>query len=529
VSAARAFPADVPSRPISVVSVPLRQIAAAVGARALEPDAGRPVSQQAGPLPHRVSGVTLDSRAVFPGDLYAALPGEHRHGAAFTAQAAAAGAVGVLTDPAGADLARGSGLVVLEVDDPRRCLGEVSALVYGHPAEGLCLVGVTGTQGKTTVVHLAEAGAVAAGRVVGRIGTTGAAVAGSAVGSRLTTPEAPELQALLAVMRERGVDTCVMEVSSHSLVKGRVDGVTFDLAVFTNLGRDHLDFHADMESYFAAKAELFTPRRARRALVNADDPYGRRLIAGCPIPVSTFSASGAAADWRAVELRLDAGGSPFTVVAPDGSRHPARVGLPGAFNVANALAAIAALAEAGLDLGQVISGVASTALVPGRMEPIRAGQQFLVVVDYAHKPEAVKAALGAIRPLTSGRVMVVLGAGGERDSGKRAMMGAVAARLADLVVVTDDNPRSEDPARIRAAILQGTREVSAGQRAEVREVPDRRAAIAEVISLAQPGDSVLIAGKGHEQGQEVAGQVEPFDDRVIARALLESAGAGVHR
>jgi UDP-N-acetylmuramoyl-L-alanyl-D-glutamate--2,6-diaminopimelate ligase len=509
--------------------VPLGEIAAALGARTLGPSAARPAFRQVSPAFQQVSGVTLDSRAVLPGDLYAALPGQQVHGAAFVAQAAAAGAVAVLTDPAGADLARGRGLVVLEVEDPRRRLGEVSALVYGHPAEGLCLVGVTGTHGKTTVVHLAEAGAVAAGRVPGRIGTTGTAVGGSPVQSRLTTPEAPELQALLAVMRERGVEICVMEVSSHSLVKGRVDGVIFDLAVFTNLGRDHLDFHPDMESYFAAKADLFTPRRARRALVNADDRYGRRLAAGCPIPVTTFSASGAAADWRAVEVRLDAGGAAFTVVGPDGSRHPARVRLPGAFNVANALAAIAALAETGLDIAEVISGVESTGVVPGRMEPISAGQPFLVVVDYAHKPDAVNAALVALRSLTGDRVMVVLGAGGERDAGKRVMMGAVAARLADLVVVTDDNPRSEDPAAIRAAILDGTRDVAADQRAEVREIPDRRAAIAEVIALAQPGDSVLIAGKGHEQGQEVAGQVEPFDDRVVTRALLESAGAGAQR
>jgi UDP-N-acetylmuramoyl-L-alanyl-D-glutamate--2,6-diaminopimelate ligase len=307
-----------------------------------------------------------------------------------------------------------------------------------------------------------------------------------------------------------------MEVSSHALVMGRVDGVVFDVAVFTNLGRDHLDFHRDVEDYFAAKASLFTPERARRGLVNVDDEHGRRLAEEAGVPVRTFSASGRDADWRAVDVELAASGSRFVVVGPDGEAVPAGVPLPGDFNVANALAAVAACAEVGFDPGRVAAGIAAGGGVPGRLEPVDAGQDFLVVVDYAHKPDAVEAAIATLRPLTPGRVVVVLGAGGDRDPGKRPIMGEIAARLADVLVVTDDNPRSEDPAAIRKAVLEG----AAGGRAEVLEIGDRRAAIREALRLARAGDVVLVAGKGHETGQEVAGVVHPFDDRDVVREEL---------
>jgi UDP-N-acetylmuramoyl-L-alanyl-D-glutamate--2,6-diaminopimelate ligase len=468
-----------------------------------------------GDLATVVTGVTLSSRRVLPGDLYAALPGARAHGADFAGDAVAAGAVAVLTDPAGAARVAGD-VPLLVVADPRGVLGGLAAHVHGDPARDLTMLGVTGTQGKTTTTRLAEGGLEAAGVPAGVIGTVGTRVAGEDVKTDLTTPEAPDLHGLFAMMRERGVAACAMEVSSHALVLGRVDGVVFDVAVFTNLGRDHLDFHTDVEDYYRAKASLFTPERARRALVNVDDEHGRRLVSETALPVRTFSAAGADADWRAVDVELEATGSRFTVVTPDGDRLAAGVPLPGDFNVANALAAIAACGEAGYDAGRVAAGIATGPGVPGRLERVEAGQDFVVVVDYAHKPDAVESALRTLRPLTAGRLIVVIGAGGDRDPGKRPLMGEIAGRLADVLVVTDDNPRSEDPAAIRAAVLAGT----AGAAAEVVEVGDRRAAIREALARATPGDVVLVAGKGHETGQEVHGTVHPFDDRDVVREEL---------
>ncbi len=290
------------------------------------------------------------------------------------------------------------------------------------------------------------------------MGTVGTRVRGEEIKSQLTTPEAPDLHALFAMMRERAVEVCAMEVSSHALVQGRVDGVVFDVAVFTNLGRDHLDFHADEEDYFQAKASLFTPERCSRGLVNADDEHGRRLLARGGVPLHSFSATGGDADWRAVDIESAPDGSRFVVEGPDGLRAEAFCPLPGDFNVANALAALAGCALLGYDLPVVAQGMAEGGGVPGRLELVDAGQDFTVVVDYAHKPDAVAAAIAALRPLTEGRVIVVLGAGGERDPGKRPLMGAIAAAAADVLVVTDDNPRGEEPAAIRAELLAGTHE-----------------------------------------------------------------------
>jgi UDP-N-acetylmuramoyl-L-alanyl-D-glutamate--2,6-diaminopimelate ligase len=461
-----------------------------------------------------VTGISLSSQRIRAGDLYAALPGARAHGLDFLVAALDAGAAAVLTDPAGRDRLP-AGLPGLVVDEPRRGLGELSATIYGHPSDDLVMVGVTGTQGKTTTSRLAEIGLLAAGVPSAVIGTIGTRVSGVDVKTSLTTPEAPDLHGLFGLMRERGVAACVMEVSSHALVMGRVDGVVFDVAVFTNLGRDHLDFHADVEDYYRAKADLFTPRRARRALVNIDDAHGRRLADEAAIPVRTFAVHDTGADWRAVDVALTAGGSRFVVLGPDGVRVDAGCPLPGDFNVANTLVAVAACAEAGFDARAVAHGILTGGGVPGRLERIDAGQDFEVVVDYAHKPDAVEAALATLRPLTSGRLIVVLGAGGDRDPGKRPLMGEIAARLSDVLVVTDDNPRSEDPAAIRAAVLAG----AAGP-GETVEVGDRRRAIGHALALAGPGDIVLIAGKGHETGQEVAGVVHPFDDRSVAREEL---------
>ncbi|NPC95386.1 UDP-N-acetylmuramoyl-L-alanyl-D-glutamate--2,6-diaminopimelate ligase [Nocardioides sp. zg-DK7169] len=470
-----------------------------------------------------VTGVSLSSQRVRPGDLYAALPGARAHGIDYAADAAAAGAVAVLTDPAGAERAPAD-LPVLVVAHPRGLLGALAAHVYGEPARDLRMIGVTGTQGKTTTTRLAESGLEGSGTRAGVVGTVGTRIAGVDVPTTLTTPEAPDLHGLFALMRERDVAACAMEVSSHALVMGRVDGVVFDVAVFLNLGRDHLDFHGTVEEYYAAKASLFTSERARLGLVNVDDEHGRRLRDEAGIPVRTFSAAGADADWRAVDVELEAAGSRFTVLGPDGLRIAAGVPLPGDFNVANALAAVAACAEAGFDPTAVATALAAGAGVPGRLERVDAGQDFEVVVDYAHKPDAVAAAIATLRPLTEGRVIVVLGAGGDRDRGKRPIMAGIAAGLADVLVLTDDNPRTEDPAEIRAQMLAGTTGEHGPVRAEVLEVGDRRAAIATALERARPGDIVLVAGKGHETGQEVHGVVHPFDDRTVVRELLAPGG-----
>ncbi|WP_372446621.1 UDP-N-acetylmuramoyl-L-alanyl-D-glutamate--2,6-diaminopimelate ligase [Nocardioides faecalis] len=469
----------------------------------------------------RVGGLTLDSRRVQPGDLYAALPGARAHGAAFVAQAAEAGAVAVLTDPAGAEQAV-AGLPLLVVPDPRAVLGSLAAQVYGDPAAALTTIGVTGTQGKTTVTRLLDGGLLAAGVRSAAIGTVGTRIAGEEVKTSLTTPEAPDLHGLFARMRDLDVSACAMEVSSHALVLGRVDGVRFDVAVFTNLGRDHLDFHADVEEYFAAKALLFTPEHARLGLVCIDDEHGRRLLEQATIPVRSYALGDPDADWTAHDVDSHADGSRFVVHGPDGLRVPAAVPLPGAFNVANALAAIAAAAEAGLDPHAVADGIARSGGVPGRLERVPTSLDLSVVVDYAHKPDALEAVLNTLRPVTRGRLVAIVGAGGDRDRGKRPVMGEIAARLADVVVVTDDNPRTEDPAAIRAEVLAGARsaETTGAARVEVREVGDRGAAIRETLAGAGPGDVVLIAGKGHESGQEVAGVVHPFDDREVAREVL---------
>jgi UDP-N-acetylmuramoyl-L-alanyl-D-glutamate--2,6-diaminopimelate ligase len=317
-----------------------------------------------------------------------------------------------------------------------------------------------------------------------------------------------------------------MEVSSHALVLGRVGGVRFAAAGFTNLGRDHLDFHGDLEEYFRAKALLFDGRAAVDVVV-VDDAAGRRLAARTdrPPPVTVSSSDPAAADWAATDVTATSeGGSAFTLHGPGGRTWPARLRLPGRFNVANAVLAVALLDAVGIDVGTALAGLAET-VVPGRMEPVDAGQRFVAVVDYAHTPDAVTTALTALRGATRGRLITVLGCGGDRDPGKRPAMGAAAAAGSDVLVVTDDNPRSEDPAAIRAAMLAGVSDVPEAQRAEVLEVGDRREALRAAVALARPGDTLLVAGKGHETGQEIAGEVHPFDDRDVLRECLSALGA----
>jgi UDP-N-acetylmuramoyl-L-alanyl-D-glutamate--2,6-diaminopimelate ligase len=480
-----------------------------------------------------LSGVTLDSRAVRPGDLYAALPGTRTHGAAYSDQAVAAGAVAILTDPDGRDRAARTGVPVFVVASPRMRLGDVSCWIYGDPSHRMTMIGVTGTSGKTTTSYLCEAGLRAAGHSTGLIGGVEIRIGPELVRASLTTPEAPDLQALLAVMAERRVTAAAMEVSSHSLALGRVAGTRYGVAVFTNLSQDHLDFHAGFEDYFRAKAKLFTPAYCAVGVVNVADRYGRRLVTEASVPIVTFCADPASgayaqAEWRAADVRCGADGSTFRVIGPGGVEADASVTLPGQFNVANALAAIVALVEAGADLADAVDGVASCPGVPGRLQRVLGALgQPDAFVDYSHKPGAVEAVLGALRPVTSGELIVVLGCGGDRDRGKRPLMGAAAARLADVAIFTSDNPRSEDPLAILAEMLQGVLGVPRGERARVIIEPDRAAAIELAAAMAGKGDVVLVAGKGHETGQYVGGTVLPFDDlEVTAAALARHAGPG---
>jgi UDP-N-acetylmuramoyl-L-alanyl-D-glutamate--2,6-diaminopimelate ligase len=465
-----------------------------------------------------VTGVTHASSAVRPGDLYAALPGSRRHGAEFIAAAAGAGAVAVLTDQAGADRAAAAGLPALVVDDPRGRLGTVASRVYGEPTTKLTMIGITGTAGKTSTAYLIESGLRAAGRRTGLIGTVETRLGDLVLDSARTTPEATDLHAALAVAVENGVDAVVMEVSSHALTLGRVEGVRFAVGGFTNLGLDHLDFHADVDEYFAAKARLFDGRSAVE-IVNADDPYGRRLIR--PGTVTYGVTEG---DWHASDVASDGFGQRFTAHGPGGLAVAAGVAMPGRHNVSNALLAIAALVAVGVDAPVAARGVADCPGVPGRMERVTAPGPVTGVVDYAHKPDSVAEVLAALRGLAGAhRLICVIGAGGDRDRAKRPLMGGAAARTADIVIVTDDNPRTEDPAAIRAELLVAARK----EAAEIIEVDGRRAAIGAAVRLSAPGDVIALLGKGHERGQEVRGEVYPFDDRVELAAALTARFAGV--
>ncbi|OUC96537.1 UDP-N-acetylmuramoyl-L-alanyl-D-glutamate--2,6-diaminopimelate ligase [Streptosporangium minutum] len=482
---------------------------------------GAPSGTSRAPLA-AVSGITIDSRQVQRGDLYVALPGATSHGADFSAQALAAGASAILTDEEGRAAAVATGLPVLVVPDPRRVLGQVSAWVYGRPAADVMVIGVTGTSGKSTTSFLLEAGLRAAGHKAGLIGGVEIHAGELRFTPKLTTPEASDLQGLFALMREHGVTAAAMEVSSHALALGRVDAVFYDVALFTNLSQDHLDFHKDLDDYFATKARLFTPEMSRAGVVNIDDAHGRELLGLSKIPMTTFSAEGALeADWRAADVRLGADGSSFRVIGPGGVEEDATVALPGPFNVANALGAIVSLVEAGVPLRAAVAGVGTLAGVPGRMERVPGGEDFQAIVDYSHKPGAVESVLRSLREVTAGRLTVVLGCGGDRDRGKRPMMGEAAARLADVAILTSDNPRSEDPLRILAEMMNGVLGVSQDERAHVIIEPDRAAAIDLAISRAGFGDVVVVAGKGHEQGQYVGDEVLPFDDRqMVADAIV---------
>ena len=471
-----------------------------------------------------VSGITMDSRLVRPGDLYVALSGAHHHGAEFARQAAEAGAVAVLTDSAGGQIAQGLPLPVVVVDRPRQAMASVAATIYGRPADALTMCAVTGTNGKTTTTFLLEAALRADGVNTGLVGTVGFRLNGEpldCVPTTVTTPESTDLQALLAFLLEEGAETVVMEVSSHALVLGRTEAITFDVAAFTNLGRDHLDFHVNVESYFEAKASLFSPERTKHAVINVDDPRGRELVQRIGrrsgIGLTTVSLDGDAA-CRALGYRVQPDGRTAVRADVRGRILDFSLNLPGEFNIRNALTALAMVDAIEGDLDRAAIGLGQ-AEVAGRMQRVELGEGApLVYVDFAHTPQAIAAALQALgSPRRSRRRIVVLGCGGDRDPQKREPMGESAAHNADIVIATDDNPRSEEPRAIRSQLINGARGAVRGAdlQTEVIDGGDRRSAIHLALQLARPGDVVAILGKGHELGQEVAGTVLPFSDPVV--------------
>ncbi len=443
-----------------------------------------------------ITDATHDSRAVEPGWLYCCVPGSRVDGHDFAPAAVDAGAVALLVER----VIESIGVPQIVVESTRAAMGPVAAAIHGHPSADMAVIGVTGTNGKSSIVQLLADVFTHAGQRTAIIGTL--------KGAR-TTPEATELQRMLARARDDRCDMVAVEVSSHALDMGRVDGTRFASAIFTNLGHDHLDYHHTIEAYFGAKARLFTGGFTDRAVVNVDDPHGRRLVDMIPAPVTvdTYSLD------EAVDLHFDGPTSLFRW-------HDHQVVLPlaGAHNVANALGAATAALAAGVAVDQIVAALEKSVPVRGRFELVSGGQPFHVAIDYAHTPDAMQSALTAARQVAGPkRVLVVFGCGGDRDAGKRPEMGRVAERGADVAIVTSDNPRSEDPAAIIAAVMEG---FSAPQAAVVE--PDRRRAIHTALELAEPGDVVLITGKGHETYQEIGDERLPFDDSEVAREALEA-------
>ena len=449
-----------------------------------------------------ITSVTHDSREVGPGSLFVAIPGALADGHDYVDRAFASGAAAVAVEHTVA------GPSVIVVPDTRAALPWLAAAVFGDPADRLPVVGVTGTNGKTTVTHFLEQIVIADDQMPGVVGTIGARIGDTEASVSRTTPEASTLQRLLAEMIEAGVDIAAIEVSSHALSLHRVDAIRFRVAAFTNLMQDHLDYHGDMEGYFAAKASLFTPDRADHAVVGIDDEAGRRIAQRVDLPITTVAID-RDADITASSIveRID---STAFIVSTPADTFPVRLPIAGRFNVQNALVAAGIALELGITPESITSGFASVGTIPGRFEHVPTAVGSDIVVDYAHTPDAIKAVVDGARGLVEGRVIVVVGAGGDRDREKRPAMGRAAGR-ANLVILTTDNPRSEQPEDILAAVRSGL-----DASAPVVEEPDRRLAIRRAIQSATSDDIVLILGKGHETGQEIAGITEPFDDRLVA-------------
>ncbi|WP_280425275.1 UDP-N-acetylmuramoyl-L-alanyl-D-glutamate--2,6-diaminopimelate ligase [Nocardia carnea] len=462
-----------------------------------------------------ITGISQDSRTVGPGEVYAALPGSNHHGAVFALEAAARGAVAAISDRLCA------ALPTFVVDDPRRVLGPLASWIYGHPSHDLDVFGVTGTNGKTSTAYLLSAGLRGAGIETGLIsGVTVHGPSGAHPAVR-TTPEACELQRTLADFHATGASAVALEVSSHALALHRTDGTRFRVGVFTNLGPDHLDFHDDLEGYYSAKAKLFSPERCEYAVIGVDDDYGRRLAAEVDIPHCTYSTQSTAADFYADHIEADEHGTAFVVHGADHSA-AVRLDLLGRHQVDNTLGAIAALSAAGIDLDAAIAGMESLECVPGRMQRIGAGQPFLAFVDYMHNISGQQRQFPYLRSLTNGKIIVVIGATGERDPGKRRPLGWTAATFADTVVITDESPFSDDPARLRDDVAAGA---YAADHAEVVLEPTRADAIAMAVALAQPGDVLVVAGRGHDPVQTYGATTLAFDDRTELRHALNRATA----
>jgi UDP-N-acetylmuramoyl-L-alanyl-D-glutamate--2,6-diaminopimelate ligase len=456
-----------------------------------------------------VKDLAYDSRKVEPGTLFFCVVGERADGHEFGARAVEEGAAALVVERELTEL----DVPQVVVGDSRAAMAPLAARFWGDPTAELRMVGVTGTNGKTTTAFLVQEILKAANFPCGLLGTVKQVVGGVEKEVVRTTPEAIQLQATFRAMLEGGDEACVMEVSSHAMTLHRADAIHFEVAIFTNLTQDHLDFHKDMEDYFLAKRKLFE-MGPKTAIVNVDDPYGRRLAD--EFECVTFSAEGAEADYSARDVSFDAGGARFSVGEMD-----LRTALPGHFNVANALGAFAAAEAIGVGSEIAAAGLARAGRVPGRFEPVDEGQGFTVLVDYAHTPDSLENVLRAARRLSEGRVISVFGAGGDRDRDKRPKMGRAGAELSDLTVITSDNPRSEDPRAIVGEVASGAKGA-----AELEVVVDRRAAIALALGRAGPGDIVVIAGKGHEQGQEFEnGRKIPFDDREVAREELWKLGS----
>lgn len=474
-----------------------------------------------------VTGVSLSSRTVQPGDLYVGVPGRHSHGAGFAAAAAEAGAVAILTDEAGGQLAAASGLPVLVTPDARAALGAVAAWIYRTDDNPATLFAVTGTNGKTSVVYLLFGILNQLGVVAGLTSTAERRIGDLAVTSALTTPEASELHALLARMNEAEVRAVGIEVSAQAISRDRVDGLVFDIAAFTNLSHDHLDDYAAMDDYFQAKLELFQPDRSRRGVVTVDTEWGRRLADECRIPVTTITnRADVDAAWRMTVVGETATHTDFVLDGPDGRRLHTRVPLLGWYMAANAALAIVMLVESGYDLGAIQHTLnrdgGIVAFIPGRAERISGDHGPLVYIDYGHSPDAFLNTLQALRKFTPGKLIMLFGADGDRDTTKRADMGRIAAQGSDIVVVTDFHPRFEDAASIRAVLLKAARE--AVPDGEFYEVANPRAAFRTALSLAHEGDTILYAGPGHEDYHEVQGVKLPYSARDDSRQALRDAG-----
>jgi UDP-N-acetylmuramoyl-L-alanyl-D-glutamate--2,6-diaminopimelate ligase len=461
--------------------------------------------------PVEVSELAYDNRRVASGTVFFCVRGFTRDGHDFAGDAVDRGAVALVVDHP-----LGLGVPEIVVGDVRAAMAPAAARLHGDPTATLQTVGVTGTNGKTTTTYLVRALLEAAGHRTGLLGTVTSIVGGAAHEVARTTPEAIDLQATFAAMRDSGDSHCVMEVSSHALALGRADAIHWAAAIFTNLTQDHLDFHPTMEEYFAAKCRLFVDGRPQVAVVNIDDPYGARLaseLRGVVPQLVTIAIDSPDADLRATDIESAFSGSTFVAGGLE-LRSP----LPGRFNVMNVLGAVAAVRALGVGDATIAAALPEAGRVPGRFEPVDEGQEFAVLVDYAHTPDSLENVLAAARPLTAGRLVCVFGCGGDRDRGKRPQMGEISARLADHTIVTSDNPRSEDPAAIVEEILVGIEDRSATD-----ALVDRHAAIERAVALAGPGDVVVIAGKGHEQGQEFeGGRKLPFDDVSVAREALRA-------